>query len=310
MNRYLNAIMVLLLCMVNLRAEQDMTLVQPIPIVLYGSSLNGKGMEPTAAFIKKYLGEQIYTKNIPAQPGTVLQQAEQFRKEIETDPLLRNGFIVITHSYAGLAIRYYLERYNNPRILTYISYGTPHQGVFGLPGTLDDHFKWLNDLEERAHIILYSHSFQQYIPFASYWHDTLHYDEYLQKSSLLPYLNNEINHEYAELFKYNLSSLHRMILIMSTYEETIEPACSCHFCFYTCGSKTIIEDMMATQIYQKDTLGLKALNESNRLHRMIAQCPHDKFPEDERNFTENVLPFLKQEITVPPTPDTIASTNA
>ncbi len=278
----------------------DNSLQQPIPIVLHGLSGGGQGMEPTIKLIKKHLGENVYIKNITPSGliSNVYDQAEYFRKEVETDPKLRDGFNVIAHSHAGLVVRYYIERYNNPVVRTYISYGTPHQGVFGMPGTLDDHFKWLDNLEERAHHILYSWSFQKYISFAGYWHDTVHHDKYLKKACFLPYLNNEINHEYAELFKYNLCKLKNMVLVMSQYEQTIEPAISCHFGFYEKGSKSDLEEMGDTELYQKDTIGLKTLQESGRLHKRFAQCPHQNFPEDEENFVENALPFLQ-----PNTPD-------
>ena len=293
MHTYIRAAIIALLSTTGLLATHDAT--KPLPIVLHGLSHQNQGMEPTIHLIKKHMGQEVYIKNIvPSRMlSTIYDQAEYFRKEVETDSNLRDGFNVICHSHAGLVVRYYIERYNNPPVHNYISYGTPQQGVFGMPGRLDDHFKWLDDLEEQAHHILYSWSFQKYISFASYWHDTVHYDKYLKKASLLPYLNNEIGHEYTELFKYNISKLRNIVLVMSQYEETIEPAISCHFGFYKKGSKSTIEKMENTELYQKDTIGLKTLNERGRLHRRFAQCPHQNLPEDEKNFMENTLPFLQ-----------------
>ena len=266
----------------------------PIPIVLHGTSTKASEMDPTIQLIRKHVGEQVYIKNItPVGPvANLYDQAEHIRKEVETDEQLREGFNVICFDQGGLAVRYYIERYNNPPVMNYISYGTPHQGVFGTPGTLDDHFKWLDNLEEKAYQVLYSWSFQKYIAFASYWHDTVHYDKYLKKASFLPYLNNEIDHEYASLFKYNICKLTNMVLVMSRYEQQIEPAISCHFGFYKKGSKTEIEEICATNLYQQDSIGLKTLHESGRLHTRFALCPHENFPEDEKNFMENALPFL------------------
>ena len=295
MRIYMYVSVIVSLITTGLLADHDTTKPHPLPIVLHGLS---SGMEPTAQLIKKHLGDGVYIKHIAPSGmlSNVYDQAECFRKEVETDPQLRDGFNVICHAHAGLVVRYYIERYNNPLVHNYISYGTPHQGVFGMPGTLDDHFKWLDGLEERVHHLLYSWSFQKYIPFASYWHDTIHYDKYLKKASFLPYLNNEINHEYAGLFKYNICKLKNMVLVLSQYEQTIEPALSCHFGFYKKGSKSDVEEMGDTELYLQDTIGLKTLHENGRLHKRFAQCHHQNFPEDEDNFIKNALPFLQPDV--------------
>ena len=284
----------------------------PIPIVLVeGGIATEYDMEPTIQFIRKHLGDDIYIKKIQplsgmiSSVGNLYNQAEHLRNAIETDPFLRNGFNMITHSQGGLVARYYIERYNNPHVLTYIAYGTPQQGVFGTPGTLDDHFKWLDALEENAHNIMYSWSFQKFVSFAGYWHDTIHYEKYLKKSCFLPYLNNEFDHEYASLFKYNICKLRNMVLIMSVHEQVVEPSISCHFGFYKKGSKSQIEEMVDTEIYQQDTLGLKSLHQIGRLHLRFANCPHALFQEDEKNFVENALPFLMPDtLSDPPIPPT------
>ena len=166
--------------------------------------------------------------------------------------------------------------------------------------------------ESRAHRILYSAAFQKFVGFAGYWHDTLHYDKYLRKSRFLPYINNEIDHAHAALFKQNITSLKNMVLVMSLNDDIIEPRISCHFGFYKQGSKSEIEEMQDSAIY--DRLGLKDLNESGRLHMRLASCSHAQFQEDESNFVENTLEFLKMDpfattevVAVPAQPATPAT---
>ena len=271
-----------------------------VPIVLvHGVMGDQYSMAPTEHFIKKYMGEDVYIKNIKLCAGkfsstlNVYHQVKCFKREVQNDPKLKNGFNLIAHSQGGLVSRFYMQRYNDPQVLTYISWGSPQQGVYGLPGTYDVKFTWLNYLENYTHYILYSKFCQSIIGFAGYWHDTLHYDKYLDKCTFLPFCNNHIDHKHFELFKENVCKLKNMVLVMSTEDDIIEPRISCHFGFYKPGSKTVVQTVFETDLYKKDLLGLKTLHETGRLHLHIAHCTHVNFQEDESNFVENTLEYLK-----------------
>lgn len=294
MHKKLSFVLSLLLSALSIVAQQY------IPIVLvHGVMSDDYGMQPTEEYIRKHMGDDVYIKNIQLGFGEVTSltnvyyQAEYLREAIQTDPKLKDGFNFVVHSQGGLVSRYYLEKYNNPQVLTYISWGSPQQGIFGTPGTLDARFKWLDYMEGYAHHIMYSWGFQRYVGFAGYWHDSLHYEKYLAKASFLPYVNNEVDHDDAALFKKNICSLKNMIVVMSTKEEIVEPRESCHFGFYKPGSKTEMMPLFDTEMYKEDTLGLRTLYESGRLHLRIADCTHSNFQEDEKNFIENGLEYLK-----------------
>ena len=289
-----------LLLLVSISVIADEAKKSYVPIVLvHGVMSDDYGMAPTEHYIKKHMGEDVYIKNVQLGLGeitsltNVYHQAEHLRAAIQGDPKLKDGFNFVVHSQGGLVSRYYLEKYNNPQVLTYISWGSPQQGVFGLPGTLDARFKWLDYMEGYAHHVLYSKAIQKLVGFAGYWHDTLHYEKYLRKACFLPYINNEIPHEDDALFKKNICSLKNMVLVMSTKEEIVEPKISCHFGFYKKGSKEEIENLVDTELYKEDKLGLRTLHESGRLHLRVADCAHAQFQEDEKNFVENTLEYLK-----------------
>ncbi len=273
---------------------------QYTPIVLvHGLTSDDKAMHPTIDYIRKYMGDDVYVTSLEVGNGELTSfsnahtQIEHLKDEICADPHLKNGFNIVAHSQGGLLSRYYVQKYNNPKVHTLITLGSPHQGIYGLPGTLDARFKWLDYMEAYAHNVLYSWSFQHYVSFAGYWHDTLHYDTYLKYACFLPYANNQILHPQADYFKNNLCSLKNMVLVMSHIEEIVEPRESCHFGFYKPGSKTELQTVFETDIYKNDTLGLKTLHESGRLHLRYADCTHSNFQEDEKNFVDNVLDFLR-----------------
>lgn len=269
-----------------------------LPIVLVsGIKSDYVNMEPTAELIRTYLPD-TYIKCIDIGLGKITSfwnlydQGEWFAHEIYDDYNLRDGFNIIAHSQGGLTARYYIERFNNPPVYNYISLGTPQRGVCGMPGNMDTKYVWLNLLEAYASSILYLPFFQSYVSFAGYWNDSLQHVDYLEKCSFLPYLNNEIEHELAALFKENLCSINNMVLVKSINEEIIDPIESCHFGFYKQGSISEIEDLFSSEIYLQDTLGLKELHETGRLHLREADCCHTDFREDEQNFINNILPFL------------------
>lgn len=269
------------------------------PIVLvHGILADAQSMQPTEEYIKKYL-PGTYVKSVEIGNGEVTsfwsmhRQVKYLVKELQSDPKLKNGFDMIAHSQGGLVSRYFIQHVNKPRVHTYITWGSPHQGVLGTPGTFDNRFTWMNWFEWKAHNLLYSSFFQNYVSFAGYWHDTAHYDLYIKQCKFLPYLNNEIKHNLSQLYKENLLSLENFVMVNSSREDIIEPRISCHFGFYAKGSKSKLEKLHNSDIYQQDVLGLKKLDETQRLHMLWANCTHTGYQEDEHNFVHNTLPFLQ-----------------
>jgi palmitoyl-protein thioesterase len=165
--------------------------------------------------------------------------------------------------------------------------------MFGVPGDIDERFTWLNLIENYTYKLLYSSMFQKYVSFAGYWHDPLHHQEYLAKCSFLPYLNNEVDHDLAALYKKNICSLNCMVLVKSDNDDIIDPVESCHFGFYKEGDPYQMVTLEESTLYKEDRLGLKTLAETGRLFLKEATCTHTNYQEDETNFVENTLPFVK-----------------
>jgi palmitoyl-protein thioesterase len=272
-----------------------------LPIVLVHGILSDKhAMLPAKKNIKKYL-PGVYVKSINLGEGKITSlfnmhdQVNWLKQELEADEQLRNGCIMIGHSQGGLVARYFVEKYNNPHIYVYISWGSPESGIFGSPGSIDQRFAWLKLMESYTYKFAYSYLMQRFVSFASYWKDPLHYETYLQKNVFLPYINNELDHDDAELFKQNICSLATMVLVQSTREDVVDPAASCHFGFYQPGNLNTIQPVFDSEWYHADKLGLKTLAESGRLHLKFAHCAHSEFQADEYNFIHNTLPYLTYE---------------
>jgi len=273
-----------------------------LPVVLvHGIMSDHYAMIPAEKLIYKHM-PGTYVKSVKIGEGkatsfcNMYDQVEWLRRELQNDPKLKDGCNIIAHSQGGLVARYFVERYNKPRVYNYISWGSPQCGVFGTPGTYDNRFVWMNLLEMFTYRLLYSSLFQRYVSFAGYWRDTIHYDQYLKNCQFLPYLNNEVRHSYAPLFKRNICSLQNMVLVASTAEDIVEPVASCHFASYRIGSVSEIEELFQSRGFMEDQLGLRTLHEAGRLHMRVAHCTHCDYQKNRDNFVHNTLPFLTLEV--------------
>lgn len=271
---------------------------QPLPVVLIHGILSDKyAMGPVVDYINKYM-PGTYIKNVEIGSGkstsfvNMFDQVKWLSEILQSDPNLAEGCNIVAHSQGGLIARCFVQQFNNPKVYNLITWGSPHQGIFGTPSKIDDRFTLFNYFERQSYYIFYSTAFQRYVSFASYWHDPFHYDSYIKHCRFLPYLNNQVNHPYTTFFKNNIMRLQNFVLVNSTDEDIIEPYESCQFGFYKRGTIDYIESLYESDLYRNDMLGLKSLHESGRLHLKIAHCSHTDYQEDELNFIENTLPFL------------------
>lgn len=270
---------------------------QPSIILVHGLLSDTNDMRIIADKIRAHIPD-VYVKIVDLGFGrwtsffNLFDQAEWLKIELNNDPYVGNKCIIIGHSQGGLVARYYVQRYNTPTVKNLITWGAPHQGIFGSPGVLDSRFSFLNVLELYAYQLLYLYPIQKYISVASYWKDTLHHEEYINQCLFLPHANNEIEHVYNNIYKENLESLNQFVLVNSTEEDIITPSISCHFGFYQLGSNRITQTFFESDQYTKNSLGLKTLYDEGKLIFKTASCTHMNYITDDQNFIENTLPYL------------------
>lgn len=281
-----------------------------LPVVLVaGLNSDNNDMKPLQELINKYLPD-VYVKNVQIGLGkyttfwNIYSQTNEFVEAMYSDCNLRHGFNMIAWSQGGLVGRYYIERHNMPPVCNYIALASPQRGYFGTPSSLDKRYKWLDKLEPHVSNILYLAILQRYLSIAGYWHDPLKRADYLNYCQFLPYLNNEKAHCHTDLFKENLTRLANVVLIQATCDSVIEPVESTHFGFYKEGTDDTIETLFESKEFQEDSLGLKTLFDAGKLHLRTTNGTHYETVSNEKNFLENILPFLMS-----PTIDDFATVN-
>jgi palmitoyl-protein thioesterase len=183
---------------------------------------------------------------------------------------LRNGFILFGSSQGNLIARYVIQACEAGQyVRRYISSGGPHMGVMRVPKTSD---KGLGKLFNNLIIdVIYSPLIQWTIGPAGYFKSLKRYDTYLDKCIFLPDLNNERN--YNEQYRQRMINLDQMVLMKYTKDSVIHPNESEHFGYYKDHTQTEIVKMEDTEGYKQDLIGLKTLNEANKI--FFYESPHD-----------------------------------
>merc|ERR1712215_329056 len=144
---------------------------------------------------------------------------------ISGDPNLADGYNALGISQGGLMMRGVAQRCPNPPMRNFITFGSPHQGVFGVPeceATVGSY-----ELCELVRRLL---SEGAYIPWiqdlvapAQYWHDPFNQTAFLVGSHYLADINNE-KEEHNTDYKESLMGLENLVLSMWNQDTTIIPS--------------------------------------------------------------------------------------
>ena len=187
----------------------------------------------------------------------------------------RPQFDAMGFSQGGLFLRYYAQYCNDPPIRNLITFGSPHFGISALiPCPTPPSLTCL--LAARAaRAGIYTPWAQSHLVQAAYFRDPARIDEYLATNTFLRNLNGEGRlvedaGEKGEGGK-GIGGLENLVAVMFDADRTVSPAQSAHFATYDFANKSLLIPMEEQQMYQKDWIGLRSLDEGGHLH--LAHCP-------------------------------------
>jgi len=208
------------------------------------------------------------------------KQVEEFAKVVKSDPNLAKGFNIICHSQGGMLARAYIERYNNPPVYNFITWSSPHAGVYGVPDfnvlCPDKDCPWLNEImsalmEGKADVL------QDVIAFAAYWRDPINVTAFKAHNHFLVDINNMRDSKNAT-YKANMISLNTFLMMFTTKDAIVIPKQSPWFEFYADGSMDKVVDLKQTDTYQGDWIGLQTLYNAGKLLAHQCNCSHQDYP--------------------------------
>lgn len=211
----------------------------------------------------------------------MFKQVEMFNQVIQSKKELSNGFHLIGFSQGTLITRGYIEIYNNPIVINYISIAGPQAGQYGTP------FVNIEIIDELLSTLDYLSFIQNLIAPAQYWKNPKLIDLYQTHSIYLPIINNERN--YNHTFYNNFISLKKIILIYSTNDK-IKPPISGWFGFYD--KHFNILHFNQTNLYINDLFGLKTLYQQNKIIFYKTKFEHSDHIITYDFIINNIVPWL------------------
>jgi len=236
--------------------------INSIPVVvLHGLESSSIKMEPFCNWLTESFNVRVFNIEIGTGAKTSIstslnKQLDELCETIYKIDELREGFNFIGISQGGLLARGYVEQCNLYTVNNLITLVTPHGG------------EYIKNIK----INMYNNFIQQHFSVTNYWRDPLQLDAYLRGCLYLPILNNELKTDISSGQKEQIKSLNNFVMVWSPYDIILSPSESGKFSFFTEDLKVI--NLEETELYSKDLLGLKYLNDNDRLHMYETNCSH------------------------------------
>ncbi|KAL8682454.1 MAG: hypothetical protein Q9186_001497 [Xanthomendoza sp. 1 TL-2023] len=210
--------------------------------------------------------------------GNLTEQVSKVCTDLASHPILSKAPAInaLGFSQGGQFLRAYVERCNKPPVHTLVTFGSQHNGISEFQNCGPNDWlcrSWDGYLKRNT----WSHFVQSRLVPAQYYRDPEDLEGYLENSNFLADINNEREARNATYME-NLKTLHRFVMYIFSEDETVVPKESAWFADYneTSDEVTWLKDR---KIYKEDWLGLKWLDEKERLEFKIAEGKHMQLSE-------------------------------
>jgi len=219
-----------------------------------------------------------------------VDQIDLVCEQLLNDPLLADGYNAVGISQGGLLIRGLAQRCPVP-VRNLITFGAPHQGVYGVPDCepITGSYELCELVRELLSAGAYEPWIQDLVAPAQYWHDPLNQTNYAMGSHFLAVVNNE-KEDKNSFYKDRMLQLDNFVMVMWEGDTTVIPRETSHFEFYNPGQENDILPLAESSLYQEDWIGLKTLDEEGKLHFYTVPGNHVQFDYDW--IAENIVPYL------------------
>ncbi|KAI3642951.1 hypothetical protein MP228_012506 [Amoeboaphelidium protococcarum] len=197
--------------------------------------------------------------------------------QADLDLLKASGVNALGFSQGGQALRAYIERCNQVQVYNLITFGSQHGGQSAMPNC-DEIQETLigedsNDVVQSSWWCslarmaikrgVYLPQVQSRVIQAQYYRDIQQLDSYLWSNIFLPDINNEKAGK-NEAYKNNMLKLNKLVLVMFSNDTMAIPKETAWFGQWSDSGKRLVS-LRESELYEDDWIGLKQLDESDRL---------------------------------------------
>lgn len=211
--------------------------------------------------------------------GNLTLQIEKVCEDLASHPILSNASAInaIGFSQGGQFLRGYVERCNKPPVANLVTFGSQHNGISEFQKCAPKDwlcYTWDGFLKART----WAPFVQSRLIPAQYFRDPEDLEGYLEHSNFLADVNNERTVKNSR-YKENIKKLERFVMYMFSEDLTVVPKESAWFqeVNATTGHVTKLQDR---RLYKEDWLGLRFLDERNKLEFLVAEGRHMQITED------------------------------
>ncbi len=214
----------------------------------------------------------------------MFEQVDMFNNVVKSTPELSDGFHLIGFSQGTLITRGYIELYNKPPVINYLSLAGPQAGQFGVP------FINIPVLDFILSGLDYLSPFQEMLAPGQYWKNPNLLELYTARSMYLAIINNE--RTFNQTFYNNFVSINKLVLVYSTNDKVIHPPISGWFGFYD--KDMNIQTFNETNLYLSDLFGLKKLEKENKIVFYQTEFEHHEHSDEIATefIKENLIQWL------------------
>ena len=223
--------------------------------------------------------------------GNVTEQLSSVCEQLATHPIVGTAPAInaLGFSQGGQFMRGYVERCNNPPVHNLVTFGSQHNGISEFqsckPGD------WIcSGAEALLRSGRWTEFAQSHVVPAQYFRDSEDMDAYLEHSNFLADINNEREIK-NDTYKKHISALNLFVMYMFAEDTVAIPKESALFADVNMTSAKITP-LRERAIYKEDWLGLKALDDQDKLDFRIIPGQHMHLSEEDlrKAFKEHFGP--------------------
>merc|ERR1711907_924731 len=215
---------------------------------------------------------------------TMDKSVEVFAAKIKADPKLANGFNCVGFSQGNSLCRGYIQKYNDPPVITFLSVHGTASGVAGFPNCNPDGLLGpvCRELSHLCGDLSYTKTTQDLLFQINYFRDPMRVNtDAYKKYSQIAEWNGEADTGVNETYKVNFGKTKAFAMIKAEKDTMVFPNEGEWWGHFADGSddyKTVLR-MNETEWYKSDLFGLKTANEAGKIHFESTPGNHLQFTE-------------------------------